>query len=150
MSTTLTYMICSSLTCSNSRCHVKVEVHGKAFVGYPLVALATVQFTEESACSWQWYRSSGAVSSSPRARKAVTKWLSVSAEGPVYVPTADDEGCMLRVTCRPPPPRTSEREVRAVHYWGVMAVCHLPCLSVSVNAMTSVVRLHSSPGTASV
>jgi len=77
-------------------------VHGKALVGYPLLALATVQFTDASACTWQWFRSSTAVSS-PRNRKAVTVWLPVSADGPRYVPTAADEGCMLRVTCRPPP-----------------------------------------------
>ena len=71
-------------------------------MGYPLLALATVQFTEESACSWQWFRSS-AVVSPPRGRKTVTEWLPVSEDGPRYVPTAADEGCMLRVVCRPPP-----------------------------------------------
>ena len=113
---------------SFSRCLRQVEVHGKAFVGYPLVALATVQFTEESACSWQWYRnSSRAAVSSPRARKAVTQWLPVSAEGPVYVPTADDEGCMLRVTCHPPPHRTSEREARSVTLRCHGLTCNMPC-----------------------
>ena len=83
-------------------CCSQVEVHGKALVGYPLLALATVQFTEASACTWQWFRSSTAVSS-PRSRKPVPEWLSVSADGPRYVPIAADEGCVLRVTCRPPP-----------------------------------------------
>ena len=86
-------------------CCSQVEVHGKALVGYPLLALPTVQFTEASACTWQWFRSSTAVAS-PRSRKPVTEWLPVLADGPRYVPTAADEGCMLRVTCRPPPAKS--------------------------------------------
>ena len=97
-------------------CGSQVEVHGKALVGYPLLALVTVQFTEASACTWQWFRSSTAVSS-PRNRKAVTEWLPVSADGPRYVPTAADKGCMLRVTCCPPAAQSDTVRAAACRCW---------------------------------
>ena len=51
----------------------------------------------------------------------------MSAEGPVYVPTADDEGRMLRVTCRPPPHhKASEQTVRSVMQ-RYLAFCHVLC-----------------------
>jgi 2',5'-phosphodiesterase len=69
----------------------QVVLHGRPFVGIPLVPAVQLHFADEAACQWQWQRQApgGAWQPLPGATRRR------------YVPLPEDAGCLLRVQCTP-------------------------------------------------
>jgi 2',5'-phosphodiesterase len=80
--------------------------------GYPLLPVYSLAFADESACQWRWLRRKATAGKNGGATKGGgptagiaeppgPEWEETGCRSACYTPAAADEGCVLRVECRP-------------------------------------------------
>lgn len=82
----------------------KVETHGTAFVGIPVVPVPKLLFAEVEDCTWKWWRhqKNTAAAACTGGAAAALEWQEIAgATSQGYTPTEADIGYILRVECTP-------------------------------------------------
>lgn len=103
----------------------KLETHGTAFIGIPVVAVPKLLFAELEDCTWKWWRrqNNNLTAFSGGAAASSLKWEEIEgATSQGYTPTEADSGYLFRVECTPTRQSTTSNSTSSTISSGTAAV----------------------------